>query len=169
VKEMRTDEHGDDWIAFSSGASMIETRLRYSAGRAEATLRGLCAGGEVRSLRTKFTYILQDGEPERVPESSTFIRPSEWRTTEVDFEGDIDVSQEDLVYWFGQQGSALAPDLKDAAIERQLALKPRPIWKVIGPAVRAECGKTEGDRGWSDVRIKARGLELLRQRAGHSD
>jgi hypothetical protein len=54
VKQMRTDEHGDDWIAFSSGAWMIETRLRYSAGRAEATLRGLCAGGEVRSLRTKF-------------------------------------------------------------------------------------------------------------------
>jgi hypothetical protein len=123
---MQPAEHGEDWICFSDAARyFIEELFRCSAGFAETTLRGLCASGEVRSIRTKYTYIHHDGEPERVPENATFIRPSEWRTTEVDFEGDIDVSEEDLVYWVRRQGSAQATDPEDAAIERL----PRPQWK----------------------------------------
>jgi len=122
-KPMQPDEDGDDWIVFSDAAWMIGKGLRYSAGLAEATLRGLCASGEVRSIRTKYTYILDDGEPERVPERATFVRPSEWRGTEVDFEGNIEVSEEDLRFWLDRQGATQPTDPED---ERPLT---RQQWK----------------------------------------
>ena len=50
------------------------------------------------------------------------VRPSEWRTTEVDLDGVIEVSEGDLEYWLREQG---APP--PAVIERQLM--PRPQWK----------------------------------------
>ena len=160
---------GENWTDFITATERIEVGLVVSTGRAEVMLRELCGTGEVRSVRVKYDIDPVDRfDQNPVPDSVTFIRPSEWRATEVDFESpDIEVSEDDILFWLASKGSVAAPDAKDAAIERQLALQPRPQWKVICNAVRAECGKMYEDRGWSDDRIKKRGLELLR-RAGHS-
>ena len=161
----------NDWIDFSEAAWKIEKRLSVSAGRSEVILRGLCATGDVRSFRVKYPIDpIHPYDPDSTPpDEVTVVRPSEWQTTELDFEdGVVELSEDDLDYWFGQQGSALAPDPKDAALERQLSLQPRPPWKVIADAVRAECGKTLKDRGWSDETIRKRGLKLLKRKAGHS-
>jgi|SRR6516225_10185309 hypothetical protein len=56
------------------------------------------------------------------------VRPSEWRTTEVDLDGVIEVSEGDLEYWVRQQG---APP--PAVIERQLM--PRPMRNDLGRQV----------------------------------
>jgi hypothetical protein len=109
VKEFNVDRDGDDWFTFSEAVQTIEQLLSYSAGRAEKMLRELCASGEVRSLRVIYTWV--EG-PSRVVESATFIRPSEWRTTEVDFEGDIDVSGYDLKHWLGQQPSVQLKEIE---------------------------------------------------------
>jgi hypothetical protein len=162
---------GINWTDFRSGVWMIEEGLGVSIGRAEMLLRELCGTGEIRSVRIKYDIDPAErfNQNNPIPDSVTFVRPSEWRTTEVDFEGpDIEVSEDDLRSWLAQKGSVVATDPKDAAIERQLALQPRPPWKLIYPAVRTECGKTDKDRGWSDDRIKKRGLELLRRKTGHS-
>jgi hypothetical protein len=156
-----------DWIAFNSAARKIETRLNVPAGRAEIVLRGLCASGEVRSIRHQWVCVDVD-VPSVAWIGVVFVQPSEWGASEVDFEGKIEVSKNDLDRWLGQQGAAQSTNPRDAAIERQLALKPRPTWKVIGPAVRAECGKTLKDRGWADETIRKWGLESLRRKAGHS-
>jgi len=137
VKPMEPELDGHEWIAFSSAAWMIERGLRYSAGLAEATLRGLCISGEVRSIRSKYVYLHHDGDLKRPPsewrrdnepsefrlKTSTFIRPSEWRGTEVDFEGNIEVSEEDLRFWLDRQGATQSTDPED---ERPLT---RQQWK----------------------------------------
>jgi hypothetical protein len=111
---------GDDWIAFSEAAWKIEERLNVSVGHSQVTLRNLCASGEVRSVRIK--YDIDPYDPDATPVEVKMVRPSEWRTTEVDLDGVIEVSDGDLEYWLAQQGA-----LPAAAIERQLV--PRPQWK----------------------------------------
>jgi hypothetical protein len=114
---------GDDWIAFSEAAWKIEERLNVSVGHSQVTLRNLCASGEVRSVRIKYDIDPSDPyDPDATPVEVKMVRPSEWRTTEVDLDGVIEVSDGDLEYWLGQQGAPPA-----AAIERQLV--PRPQWK----------------------------------------
>jgi hypothetical protein len=161
----------NDWIGFSEAAWKIEKRLSVPVGRSEVILRGVCGSGDVRSFRVKYPIDPIDPyDPDSTPpDELTVVRPSEWQTTELDFEdGVVELSEDDLDYWLAQQGAAQSIDLRDPAIERQLALKPRPVWKVIGPAVRANCGKTLKDRGWSDETIRKRGLKLLKRKAGHS-
>jgi hypothetical protein len=158
---------GKDWIAFKSAARKIEARLNVSAGRGEIELRGLCASGEVRSVRHEWTCVDVD-VPSVAWIGVAFIQPSEWGASEVDFEGKIEVSKNDLDRWLSQKGAAQSTNPRDAAIERQLALKPRPSWKVIAANVCAECGTTPEARGYSVDRIKKVGLELLKRKAGHS-
>jgi hypothetical protein len=74
---------GDDWIAFSEAASKIEERLNVSVGHSQVTLRNLCASGEVRSVRIEYDIDPSD-DPE--PVEVKMVRPSEWRTTEVDLD-----------------------------------------------------------------------------------
>jgi hypothetical protein len=112
------DQPDDDWITFIEAADNIAVRLNVSTGRSEVTLRDLCASGEVRSARVKYDG---DGDPLEVKT----VRPSEWRTTEVDLEVTgspmdslvIEVSEDDLEYWLGQQGAAQPEDAP--AIERR--------------------------------------------------
>jgi hypothetical protein len=85
------------------------------------TLRNLCARGEGRSVRIEYDIDPSD-DPDATPVEVKMVRPSEWRTTEVDLDGVIEVSEGDLEYWLRQQG---APP--PAVIERQLM--PRPQWK----------------------------------------
>jgi hypothetical protein len=112
---------GDDWIAFGEAAWRFEGRLNVSVGHLQVTLRNLCASGEVRSVRIKFDIDPSD-DPDATPVEVKMVRPSEWRTTEVDLDGVIEVSEGDLEYWLREQG---APP--PAVIERQLM--PQPQWK----------------------------------------
>lgn len=112
---------GDDWIAFGEAAWRIEGRLNVSVGHSQVTLRNLCASGEVRSVRIEYDIDPSD-DPDATPVEVKMVRPSEWRTTEVDLDGVIEVSEGDLEYWLREQG---APP--PAVIERQLM--PQPQWK----------------------------------------
>ena len=100
-----------DWIPFTAASWKIGQRLSYSAGLADATLRGLCVSGEVRSVRFKYDdgIQLRSGGPalRKVVETLP-IRPSEWRQDEVDFERDkglapVRVSEMDLDHWLSRQ------------------------------------------------------------------
>jgi hypothetical protein len=125
TEELR-DGPCDDWIAFSEAAWKIEERLNVSVGHSQVTLRNLCASGEVRSVQIKYDIDPSDPyDPDATPVEVKMVRPSEWRTTEVDLDGVIEVSEGDLEYWLRQQG---APP--PAVIERQLM--PRPQWNQKG-------------------------------------
>ena len=112
---------GDDWIAFGEAAWRIEGRLNVSVGHSQVTLRNLCASGEVRSVRIEYDIDPSD-DPDATPVEVKMVRPSEWRTTEVDLDGVIEVSEGDLEYWLREQGAPPPP-----VIERQLM--PQPQWK----------------------------------------
>jgi hypothetical protein len=158
-----------DWMPFDAASLKIERQLVFSAGRADATLRRLCAGGEVRAVR------IETEEPLTTPKGAVLrrlrpvpIRPSEWRTTEVDFEDPLHVrvSEGDVDHWLAQQGEALRSDPRDTAIANQLRLKPRPPWKRLCDNVRKECGVSANARGYSDETIERRAKEMLRA-GGH--
>src|SRR6516164_2157725 len=93
---------GDDWIAFGEAAWRIEERLNVSVGHSQVTLRNLCASGEVRSVRIEYDIDPSD-DPDATPVEVKMVRPSEWRTTEVDLDGVIEVSEGDLEYWLREQ------------------------------------------------------------------
>jgi hypothetical protein len=171
-KPLLPHEHGDDWIDFNVAAWKIEKRLSVSVGVSEKMLRDLCASGEVRSIRVEYIYL--DDVDRFAREEGIFIRPSEWQTGEVDYEGlqvvgeglHIEVSQDDLEWWLEQRGEAPRPDPRDTAIANQLGLKPRPPWKRLCDNVRKECEVTANTRGYSDETIERRAKEMLRT-GGH--
>jgi hypothetical protein len=106
------------WLDFAHGAYKVEQRLGYTVGHADMTLRSLCASGEVRSVRMKpveTTPLSSGGVLQRW--ETLLIRPSEWRTTEVDFETDfknvrIKVSEGDLDHWLAQQNAVQKPAVR---------------------------------------------------------
>jgi hypothetical protein len=82
-----------DWFSFSEAVWNIKQRLGVSDGRARVILRGLCVSGEVRSGRASKEEppppppsTREGGVRLRTLRSVSDIRPSEWRTIEVDFE-----------------------------------------------------------------------------------
>ena len=157
----------NDWIGFSEAAWKIEKRLSVSAGRSEVILRDLCGTGDVRSVRVKYPIDPIDPyDPNSTPpDEVTLVQPREWRTTEVDFEDSvIEVSEDDLDYWLDQQGVAASADPREAAIERHLA-KPWPGLKQFSDNVRADCGKTPTDRGFSDETIDRVRKKIQRRRS----
>jgi hypothetical protein len=116
----------ENWLDFNEAAWKIEQRLRCSAGRADATLRGLCASGEVRAARTKWAVQIRSpsGIEMRKQVEAPLIRPSELRTTDVDFETDfkevrIKVNEVDLDHWLGRQGELAKPEAKPKAKAKQ--------------------------------------------------
>jgi hypothetical protein len=126
TREMRPQAAFKDWIPFTAASWKIEQRLSYSAGLADATLRGLCLSGEVRSVRFKYDdgKELRPGVALRQVIETPPIRPSEWRQDEVDFEMDkglppVRVSEMDLDHWLGRQDAARKSAVKS---ERKPAL-----------------------------------------------
>ena len=146
---------GDDWIAFSEAAREIEERLNVSVGHSQVTLRNLCANGEVRSVRIK--YDIDPYDPDATPVEVKMVRPSEWRTTEVDLDDVIEVSESDLEYWLRQQGAPPA-----AVIERQLM--PRPQWKqVLARKAIAELWPNDIPEDLVNAQIEQRVCERLKR------
>ena len=70
---------GEEWIDFYKASETLCERLSLSRGEAERTLRGLCAGGTVRTLRA--VYEVDGSAP---VEPLEIIKPSEWLHDEVD-------------------------------------------------------------------------------------
>jgi hypothetical protein len=91
--------NGEHWLLFSRAAAEIEDKLGVSLGVAERTLRELCAKGDIRSIRGTD----EDLAEEEYAEEPTFIKPSEWLSLQVDFDGKyynyVRVSEDDLRYW----------------------------------------------------------------------
>jgi hypothetical protein len=123
-----------DWFSFSEAIWNIEQRLGVSSGRARVILRGLCVSGEVRSGRASKEEppppppsTREGGVRFKTLRSVSDIRPSAWRTTEVDFEdpqhaifhGRVMVSHDDLDYWLDQQGEPAKPPVKPKAVTQR--------------------------------------------------
>jgi hypothetical protein len=137
-----------DWIPFTAASWKIEKRLNISAGPADATLRGLCASGEVRSVRARYECLSHvRGVELRQLVETTPVRPSEWRQVEVDFETDkerprVKVSEADLDHWLGQQGSEKQP-AKPKAAQRGKAQGKVPRHYPDGVPDPANCPRKE--------------------------
>lgn len=94
---------GEEWIDFYKASETLCERLSLSRGEAERTLRGLCAGGTVRTLRA--VYEVDGSAP---VEPLEIIKPSEWLHDEVDLSADdqttaIEVCEDDLNHWLAKQ------------------------------------------------------------------
>jgi hypothetical protein len=94
---------GEEWIDFYEASEQLRERLSLSRGEAERTLRGLCAGGTVRTLRA--VYEVDGSAP---VEPLEIIKPSEWLHDEVDLSADdqttaIEVCEDDLNHWLDKQ------------------------------------------------------------------
>src|SRR6266567_4734402 len=97
----------EDRLSSHFAVQEIERKLSVSRGKAQATLRKLCAGGEVRSWKQPHTNGQEQGPSER-------IEPSEWRHREIDLMTDddgcqyfVDVSVVDL------EGQLRTPERSD--------------------------------------------------------
>ena len=125
---------GEYWLAFAQADRQIAAELEMSRGVAARTLRELCAKGDVRSIRVRWS------DPYDPPISVQPVKPSEWLgelDLECDWLSDIKVSTNDLEYWLAKQPNrkpqekiewhtidknSLPPELRDAydkALEAQ--------------------------------------------------
>jgi hypothetical protein len=102
---------GSDWEPFFFGAQKIRAKLGVSHGVSHRMLRELCASGDVRAVLV--TY--HDGHNHPIRR----IKPSEWRTTELDIHDDdlhdeegewVEVSMDDVERWIEQQEPEAAPE-----------------------------------------------------------
>jgi hypothetical protein len=149
----------EEWTRFDCGVGAIRRRLGLSIGASEKILRELCGDGTIRCVRQKFDC--ENAEPDG---RWRFIRPSEWRQTEMDFEHVDDVfigvNDDDLAYWLNAQSPEpiLPKHPRDAAIIKRLKAGERPGkaglgWKTFRENVRKDCGAKAEDRGFSDETI----------------
>jgi hypothetical protein len=115
-----------DWEPFDWAAQKIRAKLGTSDGVSARMLRELCVSGDERAMLLTHSG---DGDSEPVRR----IKPSEWRTTELDIEDDlgpsegaadwVEVSLDDLEYWLERQEPDAEPkpkDKKNEAIVKRL-------------------------------------------------
>jgi hypothetical protein len=91
--------HDDEWIAFDYASYQIHRHLDLSIGRAQQTLRELCASGDVRAIQYEFDEVNErNGEPYHV-------RPSAWLKGEIDLQEGrrVEVSEYDVRHWLDKQ------------------------------------------------------------------
>lgn len=93
------------WWTFHAAARLIYHMIATSRGRAERSLRELCAKGDIRSIRYDDRYA--DMGMEELIEEPELIRPSEWLGTELDltakYPDSVAVSVQDLLIWTLEQ------------------------------------------------------------------
>lgn len=102
-----------DWLPFNEAVEGIARDLGVGLGKAQSTLRQLCASGEVQSLKYHGEFT-EDNEvvvsPGHLPER---IKPTEWQEQELDLTVDDDVCIEifeaDLRHWLAQTGLKSEP------------------------------------------------------------
>jgi len=85
----------------------IKAKLGVSLGKAQSTLRQLCASGEVRSQKEPYVIVDHEAQGQAPPQR---IEPSEWRQHEIDLMTDQDgcryfvhVDKADFRYWLDHQ------------------------------------------------------------------
>jgi hypothetical protein len=100
--------HGEEWISFYSATVSIQNRLELSTGRAQLTLRALCASGDVRSILYEIDEIASEDQGKLIPVDEPIeIKPSVWLGDQVDLAGHcVDVSEDDLRFWLDKQKPA---------------------------------------------------------------
>jgi hypothetical protein len=165
-------------LDFYFAAQEVERCLGLSPGAAQAKLRELCASGVVRSW-----WELPMGPPVQ-------IKPSEWKSREVDLEtrvpatlknqpasllpggityisgmsqgGIVVVSKIDLDQQIAEEDPS-----RDAEILRQLRKglnPPKDIqWKKFADVIRKQCKARPGARGFSNERIENVTKELRKK------
>jgi hypothetical protein len=169
-----------EWRNFHFAAQDIIAKLGVSRGISHRMLRELCASGDVRAILVSY-WNGMDPRPIRL------IKPSEWRTTELDMEdgglyeevpdeegeeaNGVEVSQDDLEYWLAQQAPETAPQPKykrDEAIAKRLkeGIVPGSTmpWKTWDDLIRKDIGAKATDVGCSDVRIEKITQALMKRR-----
>jgi hypothetical protein len=168
-----------EWRNFHFAAQDITAKLGVSRGISHRMLRELCASGDVRAILVSYRNGM-DPRPIRL------IKPSEWRTTELDMEdcdlyeeddevneeeeNGVEVSQDDLEYWLAQQAPETAPqpmDRRDEAIALRLRKGEAPPttmpWKKCYDLIRHDIGAKPTDHGCSDVTIEKMTRPMMRR------
>jgi hypothetical protein len=133
---------GDEpWVIFDFARYQIQRHLDLSTGKAQRTLRELCASGDVRAIQ----YDLYDPDTD-----NEHIKPSEWLKEEVDLRGQtVGVSCWDVEHWLYSQNPIEEPAKAEGRTskKRELvqqaikALWPDGIPEIPNTAIERQVGK----------------------------
>jgi hypothetical protein len=104
---------GEEWVYFHWAANEISDKLAIPSRAAKAHLRKLCASGEIKTISSDESDLLE--EPEHIP-------PSRWRDEDIaaSWRLLVAVSRSDLRNWLSRQSTSAAGG-KQSRITRLLA------------------------------------------------
>jgi hypothetical protein len=162
--EKSQEWHGEDWISFHWATHLIQTRRGLSTGKAQRTLRELCATGDIRSILYEIDEYLHETEGQLIATSEPYkVKPSEWAEEALDFRDGcwVDVSEDDVTHWLDRQKPTEAKAERRTSKKRELASQAiKALWPIGIPEIpNAEIEKQVGN--WITSYCKRNNLSKL--------